>query len=203
MTNTSNKPNPGDLRSLWQTMPTTPVTITADEMRARATVFQRKVSRRNLVEYIASAFVIVVFGWYATWPVPATPLWPIANIMIIAGVLLIVWNLHRLARANAPPPAASAASLIDFQRAEYVRQRDALKSVWLWYIGPVVPGLILWLVAMGMGAPGHTPVRTLGSLAGTAVVAALVFGGIILLNLLGAARLQRLIEDLDRYSEKQ
>ena len=199
MTNTQ----PGDLQSLWQSMPTTPVTITADEMRTRASAFQRKVRRRNLVEYIASGFVVIVFGWYATWPVPATPLWPIANIMIIIGVMVVVWNLHRLARAATPPSGASATSLIDFQRAELTRQRDALKSVWLWYIGPVVPGLVLWLVAMGIGTADHAPGRTIANLAGTAVVAALVFGGIILLNLLGAARLQRQIEDLDRYSEKQ
>lgn len=196
-----NNTQPGDLQSLWQSMPTTPVTITAEDMRARATAFQRKVRRRNLVEYIASGFVVIVFGWYATWPVPATPLWPIANIMIIIGVLAVVWNLHRLARAATPPSGASAASLIDFQRAEYVRQRNALKSVWLWYIGPVVPGLIVWFIAAGVGMPGLIPMRAIIGLGGTALVAALVFGVIILLNLLGAARLQRMIDDLDRNKE--
>lgn len=193
---------PGDLRSLWQAMPTTPVAITADEMRTRASAFQRKVRHRNLVEYIAAAFVTVIFGWYATFPVPATPLWPIANIMIIAGVLVVVWNLHRLARATALPNSASAASLIDFQRKELVRQRDALKSVWLWYIGPMVPGLIVWFIAVGVGMPGLAPARALVGLGGAAVVSLLVFGLIILLNLLGASRLQRMIDDLDRYKEQ-
>ena len=193
---------PGDLRSLWQAMPTTPVAITADEMRTRASAFQRKVRHRNLVAYIAAAFVTVIFGWYATFPVPATPLWPIANIMIIAGVLVVVWNLHRLARATALPNSASAASLIDFQRKELIRQRDALKSVWLWYIGPMVPGLIVWFIAVGVGMPGLTPVRALIGLGGAAVVSLLVFGLIILLNLLGASRLQRMIDDLDRYKEQ-
>ena len=199
----SNTPNPGDLQSLWQSMPTTSVTITAEEMRLRAMAFQRKVRRRNLVEYIATAVVVAAFGWYATLPVPATPLWPIANLMIVAGALVIAWNLHRLARAATPPSGASAASLIDFQRGELTRQRDALKSVWLWYVGPVVPGFVLWLVAMGIGTPDHAPVRPIASLAITAVVAAFVFGGVIQLNLLGAARLQRMIDDLERYKEKE
>lgn len=194
-------PDPGDLRTLWQTMPTTPITLPVEQLRARATKFERKVHRRNRIEYIATAFVVVVFGWYATWPLPATPLWPIANLMIMAGALVVVWNLHRLARANTPPPGADAASLIDFQRAEYVRQRNALKSVWLWYIGPVVPGLIVWFIAAGVGMPGLTPMRAIIGLGGTALVAALVFGVIILLNLLGAARLQRMIDDLDRNKE--
>lgn len=197
----TNAPDPGDLRSLWQTMPTAPITLSVEELRTRATAFERKVRRRNLVEYIATAFVVVIFGWYATFPIPATPLWPMANLMIIAGVLVVAWNLHRLARASKPPPGADAASLVDFQRAEYVRQRDALKSVWLWYIGPIIPGLIVWFIAAGVGVPGLTPMRAAIGLGGTALIAMLVFGVIILLNLLGAARLQRMIDDHDRNKE--
>jgi amino acid transporter len=197
----TNTPDPGDLRSLWQTMPTAPITLSVEELRKRAMKFERKVRRRNLVEYLASAFVVVIFGWYATFPIPTTPLWPIANVMIIAGVLVVAWNLHRLARASRPPPGADAASLIDFQRAEYVRQRNALKSVWLWYIGPIIPGLIVWFIAAGVGMPGLTPMRAAIGLGGAALIAALVFSVIILLNLLGAAKLQRLIEDLDRNRE--
>jgi len=193
---------PGDLRSLWQTMPTTPVAITADEMRMRATAFQRQVRQRNLVEYVAAAFVTVIFGWYATFPIPATPLWPAANIMIIAGVVVVVLNLHCLARATTLPDNTTAANLIDFQRRELIRQRDALKSVWLWYIGPMVPGLIVWFIAVGVGMPGLAPVRALIGLGGAAVVSLLVFGLIILLNLLGASRLQRMIDDIDRYKEQ-
>ena len=199
----TNTPDPGDLRSLWQIMPTSPITLSVEELRAHATKFERKVRRRNLVEYIAAACVVVIFGWYATFREPATPLWPIANLMIVAGVLVVVWNLHRLARASKPPPGADAASLIDFQRAEFVRQRNALKSVWLWYIGPMIPGLIVWFIAAAVGTPNLSPMRAAIGLGGTALVAALVFGVIILLNLLGAARLQRQIDDLECYKEKK
>ena len=48
-------PDPGDLRFLWQTMPTSPITLSVEELRARATKFERKVRRRNLTEYIAAA----------------------------------------------------------------------------------------------------------------------------------------------------
>lgn len=34
---------------------------------------------------------------------------------------------------------------IDAHGAELVRQRDALRSAWLWYIGPLLPGLALFL----------------------------------------------------------
>jgi hypothetical protein len=183
-------------------MPVETVAVSAEEMRAKAHSFQAKIRRRNRVEYIATAFVVVVFGWYATRPSPATLLWPIANVMVIVGILVVALNLHLRARAVAPPSAASATSLIDFQRAELVRQRDALKSVWLWYIGPVVPGVIVWFIAAGMGTLAKYPDRGLTPLIGAGVVVALVFVILILLNLLGAARLQRQIDALDHYKEK-
>jgi hypothetical protein len=193
---------PGDLRSLWQAMPTTPVTISADEMRARALAFDRKIRRRNLTEYVAAVFVVGVFGWYATFPEPATPLWPIANLMIIAGVMLITWNLNRIARAATPPAHATATGLIAFQREQITRQRDALKSVWLWYIAPVVPGIVVWFIAVAVGTSDTTPMALAVGLGGSVLVCALVFGLIILVNLVGAARLQRMIEDLDRLGEQ-
>ena len=200
MTDTSIQP--GDLRSLWQSMPATPITITAEDMRARALAFERTVRRRNFGEYAAAMSVIGVCGWYATFPEPATPLWPIANLMIIAGVLLIIWNLNRLARTATPPASASTTDLIHFQRSQYTRQRDALKSVWLWYILPVIPGEILWFVAYAVGTPTESPVRSAVVLGGAALITSLVFGVVVLLNFLGAARLQRLIDDLDRFKDR-
>lgn len=198
---TTQPPPPDDIRSLWQSMPVAPVTISIEEMRVKARRFEKKIRRRNYIEYAASVFVVAIFGWYATFPEPATPLWPIANLMIIAGILAVVWNLHRKARAAAAPMETSAATLVDFQRAEFVRQRDALRTVWRWYILPVVPGMVVWLIAVGIGVPIKDPVRMAIALGVTVLVVMLVFGGIILLNLLGAAHLQRQIDALDRYKE--
>lgn len=193
---------PNTLQSLWQSMPAPQVSISADEMRARALAFERKVRRRNRIEYIAAAVVVAAFGWYATWPEPATPLWPIANLMIVAGTLLVAWNLHRIARAAATPAEASAGSLIDFQRAQYVRQRDALKSVWLWYLGPFVPGMVLWFTALWIGPPQAQQTATWGmGLIAAAGASIAVSAGIVVLNLIGAGRLQRLIDELDSYKE--
>jgi hypothetical protein len=191
-----------DMRAIWQAMPVETIAVSADEMRARAEKLAGAIRKRNKTEYFACGFVLLIFGWYATWPEPATPLWPIANIMIIAGVFLAAFNMHKRARANDPPPQASASALIEFQRTELIRQRDALKTVWFWYVLPSVPGVILWFIAAWIGNPDE-PMRVSIGLAGAALVVALVFAGIIWLNLLGAKRLQRQIDELDRYREKQ
>jgi hypothetical protein len=194
--------NTEDLQSLWQSTPTTPISVSVDDMRARSARFAQKVRRRNMAEYIACIVGAGIFTWYATWPEPATPLWPVANMMIVAGLFVIAWNLHRLTRAMTPPESASAESLIDFQRTEYVRQRDALKSVWLWYIGPVMPGLILWFIAAGDGTKTPDMLTRFVGLGGAAVISLLVFGAIIGINLLGASRLQNLIDELDKFGDQ-
>lgn len=198
----SNEHNGGDLQSLWQSMPAPQITLSVEEMRERASAFERKVRRRNMIEYVAAGIVIVMFAWYATWPAPATLLWPIANIMIIIGTLVVVRNLHRIARASATPASAPVEALLDFHRAGLVRQRDALRTVWLWYLAPFLPGLALWFAALWVGTPSH--MQTLKwsmSLGVSAAFAALVFAAIAVLNLIGAARLDRLIDELDSYKD--
>ncbi|HEX5007150.1 MAG TPA: hypothetical protein VFV70_08565 [Hyphomonadaceae bacterium] len=201
----SDKPvQPGDLRSLWQSMPTEPVVITPYEMRMRAALFEGRIRRRNRVEYIACAIVIAVFCWYATFRF-STILWPIANLMIAAATIYVGISLHRKGKAAATPDSGTVGSLVEFHRRELVRQRDALKSVWRWYLLPVVPGMILWFVAMWLG-PGQAAAKPEAFAVGLGMTFAfclLVFVTILFLNLLGAARLQRMIDDLDRYKEKE
>jgi hypothetical protein len=124
---------------------------------------------------------------------------------MIACCSFVVWNLHRRGRAVATPISASTSALIDFQRAELVRQRDALASVWRWYFLPFVPGMAVFAVFAWMGVIGNgvplERVRT-GVTIGVAVFGVSSIVG-ILLNLLGAAHLQRQIENLDRYMEKE
>jgi hypothetical protein len=201
----TNEPFTADsMQSLWQTMPTEPVTVSIEDMRDRSRKFERRIRRRNMIEYVAGAIVVVAFGWYATWPEPATPLWPVANLMIIAAALNVGWNLHRHGAARTASPDASVPDLIAFHRAELIRQRDGLKTVWRWYILPFVPGVVLWFTAMTVGAMArNAPASVLASLGGAFVVMLVVFIGVIALNLLGAAHLQRQIDDLDRYKEKE
>jgi hypothetical protein len=193
---------PGQLRSLWQSMPTDPVATTVYDMRMRAALFEGRIRRRNRIEFIACAIVAAVFTWYATFR-SATVLWPIANILIALTAIYVAFNLHRRGKAGATPDSGTVPSLIDFHRQELIRQRDALRSIGSWYVLPFAPGLVLWFVAMWIGrvADGARPVQLAFSLGAVFLLVAAVFALIWLLNLLGAARLQRMIEDLSRYTD--
>src|SRR5690606_4327207 len=65
------------------------------------------------------------------------------------------WQLHR--RASAVPPEESGiVPLHQFMRAQYVRQRDALRGIFWWYLLPFFPGTVLFL-AGSMYAPDTHP----------------------------------------------
>jgi hypothetical protein len=155
------------------------------------------------VEYIACIIVVVVFSWYATFK-SSTILWPIANLMIVAATFYVGVNLHRKGGARATPDSGTVDSLVEFHRQQLVRQRDALKTVWRWYLLPFVPGLMLWFFAMWFGRVqiGARPPPSVIALGMTFVFCVMVFVIILLLNLIGAARLQRMIDGLDRYKEE-
>src|SRR5476649_1432122 len=129
------KPPDFEPQTLWQSQPREydPMTIAA--IHEKAHVFQSKVRRRNLIEYIAC---VVGIAGYApalfqrnNWMMQA------GAAMIIAAIVFIAWQLHRRASAAALP--VSSDTLIDFHRRELIRQRDALRSIAVWYIGPIVP----------------------------------------------------------------
>jgi hypothetical protein len=191
-----------DIRSLWQSLPDDPIMISIDEMRAKAQKTQSSIRIRNFIEYGAFVLVVIGFGRFAlegpTWQASA------ANVFMIVCASLSAWNLHRQARATQLPADASASGLIDFQRAELARQRDATRTVWSWYLLPLVPGFAVFSVVAWMGYLQNdmSIERQREIVIGFNVVLVALFAIIVLLNLLSAAYMQRLIDDLDRYKEK-
>ncbi len=149
--------------------------------------------RRNLVEYIACIVVIAGFTpvllHQGSWMMRA------GAGLIMAATIFVAWQLHR--RASAAPLPVSGEALVDFHRRELIRQREALQSIAVWYLGPFVPGMVMLL--LGRWFQAHAPHRPLGFdhliifLAG--VIVALIWLGVWLLNQWGAERLQRRIDE--------
>jgi len=166
-------------------------TMTLDQLQAHGAKFQSKVRQRNRREYAASAFVILIFSLYLIW-FPA-PLMRLGSLLIIAGTLLMMIQLRRRGSTQALVRSPLAADYITAYREQLVRQRDALRSVWLWYFGPFLPGLIAFMAGLSLGPP-RLPWPLI---AGEALLTAAVFIGCVLLNRRGARQLQRRIEDLD------
>ena len=192
------------LCDLWQQTPDESPRFTPEQLRGRISKFERTIGRRNLVEYIAAALVIVLFAYYC-WIFP-TLLLRLGCVLLILGTAFVVYQLHRRASARHAPADMGLRNCIDFQRSELARQRDALNAVWSWYLLPFVPGMAVFLlglfqftmhIAEAAGRPFRSGIAVM-AFSFVAACIAIVFAAIWLLNRRAAGYLQREIDELDR-----
>lgn len=168
---------------------------------ARASTFARQIARRNRRERLAGWIQLPVwavtagfFLWQGEWLIA------LSQVLCGAGVLLVLRNLSR--RAGNLPPRPEEPCLAHLER-QYRHQLTALRSVPLWYVGPLVPGTLAFFAAATARMAESRGWST--ALEGTAVPFAVtlgVFAAVILLNRYGAwriaadiARLRRLAPD--------
>jgi glucan phosphoethanolaminetransferase (alkaline phosphatase superfamily) len=186
-----------DIKEIWGAQAVEQNLVTVERIRADADKFRSAVRRRNRVEYTAAVFVVAVFVAYI-WIFP-TPLMRLGSLLIIAAAILIMVWIHFRASANTIPSHISFMDYISRYREELRRQQTAARTVWLWYLAPWVPGIAVFTMgidrflkhALGNRAP-------LWPIALVIVVMVGVFAGVWLLNLWGARRLQRQIDELNR-----
>ncbi len=183
-----------DPKTVWTSQPTEYVPMSLAEIHQKARLFERRVRRRNVVEYIAGAIVVASFAPVLlrqdSWLMQAGA----ALLMAAAG--WGAWQLHRRAAARAVPERGE--TLIAFHRAELVRQRDALRNSGVWYIAPFVPGMVLLLLGRWLQAPArhrsveadHLVILAVGGFT------ALMLLAVWWLNQWAARRLQQQIDQL-------
>ena len=116
----------------------------------------------------------------------------IACALIIAGALWNMVHLRRRGCAGSIPEESTHESLVEFYRAELIRQRDLLKNVMTWAIVPVIPGMVTFLAANLTAHPrAWTAVIPFGA------ISALVFTLIWSANRHAALELEQEIQALD------
>lgn len=181
-----------DLKRLWQDQPLPLPAPSLDRVKADARATQRRVARRNALEYVACVLVLAVFSFYiAVFP---STLMRVGSALVMAGTLVVAWQLHRRASSTPLPEAVGEQGWLAYQRAQLVRQRDALRSAWLWYVAPFLPGVAVFRWGVEVDLPAGAPfVR--GWVANLGI--ALVFLAVAVLNRWAARRLQRQIDALD------
>lgn len=187
-------------RHAWQASGTDAALPALAEVRVGADRFHRLIRRRNAVEYAACVLVVGFFGYGALSGGIRDPIAQAGAWLIVLATIFVAWQLHSRASAVEPPAADAARSILVHQRAQLVRQRDALASVGLWYLAPFAPGLALMVLAPGI----RHGLGALGAGAWSAVaINFLVFGGVWWLNRRAARALQRAIDELDALSGEE
>jgi hypothetical protein len=193
--------NHDPLQKLWTQQTQEPFTMSIADIHVHAQRFQSRIRSRNLIEYAAAAFVIIAFSWMAV--IMPEPIVRVGAGLIVLGALYVCWKLHQLGRAATRSELdAGAQSWAAFHRAELLRQREALRTVWSWYLAPFVPGMLVFLAGVSFTAanPAPLPARLGVFLAALAIMAG-VFAAIAWLNALAVKRLDAEIAALDRARE--
>lgn len=192
---------PDPIKKAWQASVTAPALPPIETIRSGADLFYRKVRRRNRIEFAACALSVLCFSFYVFWLPLVTA--RIGSAMIVIGTLFAAWQLHRRAPAVAPPNEAGATSILAHTRAQLVRQRDALASIFTWYMLPFLPGLLVMMFAPVIERtpmpPGQDP-RGAWWLAMGVII--LLFAFLWWLNRRGARKLQKHIDDIDALTER-
>jgi hypothetical protein len=158
-----------------------------------ASQFQRTIRRRNATEYLGCG-VVAVWASVSAMNADAPGLSRVGMALLVAGALVVAVVLRKRGHAanDQPPLASSTREVLGWHREQLVRQRDLLRDVPVWYIGPFVPGVVLHLVGVVLASPGQGVYVGL-----TAAVVVSVFVGVALLNLRGARKLDEQIDELD------
>jgi hypothetical protein len=177
---------PDDPLGVWQNQPLENHPMQLEEIRRKARQFEKTIRNRNRREYIAALFVVMAFTYYIF---KFTDVWIRAgSALIIAGTFYVMYQLYRRASPEAAPGDLGLTASLAFHRRELERQRDLLQSIWSWYLGPLVPGLLVFTKGV---------MQRLGPGILLFTVQAVFFGGVWWINRRGAKRLSRQIAELD------
>jgi len=184
------------LQTLWTNQTEEPFAMSIADIHVRAARFQDRVRGRNWREQIVAAFLVVIFGWIA-WIVPDV-LVKAGAVLIIVGVIYVSVRLATFARAGSPRDLALAENWVAFYRGELMRQYTALNSLWRWYLGPLVPGMVLVMAGGALTPDNPAPLFAKAIVLSLGLTfAGAVFWGVNWINKVAARRLKIEIDRLD------
>lgn len=183
--------NDDELKMLWQTQPATLENYSFDKLQRDANTFRRMIVRRQIQESIAALLVASIFGFYA---------WQLDDVfmrlgcgLVAIGSFFILYHLHSRASMRELAPERMALPFASYFREELLRQRNALRSVWLW-LTPTMLGLSLFFWGMAQPKPAEFPWWIMSVI----YVPVLVVIG---MNFVAARKIQRKINQLDQLTE--
>lgn len=185
---------PDSPQELWRSQKEEAPAMTLADIRRKAETFQTTIHRRNAREYIGVAFGTILYGVFI-WILPGL-LTKFGAALTLLAMYYAVWQLHRDGAARELPADAAAGDCLAFHRRELTRQRDMLRRVGPWHIGPMVPGLGLLFAGLWLEKVRSSEDAVIMAL--SALFSLTVLAVVYWLNVRAANRLQR---DLDLLPE--
>lgn len=154
-----------DVRMAWQRQALDAPRISLAYLRHQLQRLRRRTQIRNACEYVGGlgAMVwVIAAGWDFIRP---RPLISVGIALWVLGMIFVLYQWHR--RASLPEAAESWGTLdaMQFYRQQLVRQRDARRGNWRWWLPSIAPGLVVLFVGLVVEVT-PTPWVAIGALAG-------------------------------------
>ncbi len=185
MTDTPTTPT----QQLWQQQPVEGTRMSLDEIRRRAVKFEKRIFWMNAREYVAGGIGMALMAYFTIRAHDS--LSRVAFGLLIAGTAYALIHMYVKGRPGTASEQVGA-QCANFFLEQLERTRKLVDNLW-WYLGPLVPGLLLLTVASARLRPQPKALLSL-ALGDLLLAAAFVF--IIRLNKRAARCLQRQIDEL-------
>jgi hypothetical protein len=136
------------LRAIWRGQAVTALQITPEQLRTRAAQFESAIRRRNLRDQVSFALTAIICACGVLLH---------GVVLRVGSALTVIWALssmywlHRFGALAAAPMDSSAQTCAAYHQQQLERQRDIALS-WPWGIGLALPGFVLVVVGLGVGA---------------------------------------------------
>jgi hypothetical protein len=176
---------PDDIRQIWNESNEEEYVMKIDQIRSKSESFATTAKWRNYREYGAAIFVIAMFAYYAF--ASDVMLIKIGSFCNIAAALYVMAQLKKRSSSTTVNPGAEP--IINYHRKQLETERNALRSVWAWYVLPTVPGYVLFTAGLFQSRPDADYTRYFA-------VTLLIYIFVLLYNAWGANRLQKEIDAL-------
>jgi hypothetical protein len=185
-----------NLRQQWKEQAMTTATMTLEDIRTRDLQLTSTTARRNTLEYLAggtAAMFLLVMAvlTFLNGNSAIDMLMASGFAALVLGIA--VAGIH-LFRNSGQAHNDLTASGVDHLRRRLKHERDLLRSVWLWYIGPMLPGFAL--IYGGLFFAGNV---SFAIIAGGLTLAFLLCVAII--NRRAASQIEQEIRDLSPNAE--
>lgn len=185
-----------DLQHIWQADGAAQTFTNPEDFMHRSGQFERRIRRRNILEYAAGVFIFAIAAPAAVaFAIDGMTGMAISMVLMMIGTAIALWNLHARASAERRRPEEDCRTHLV---AQYRRQADALRKVPLWYIGPLLPSVLGVYGTVAARAIGERPAMEIIANLGVPFAATLAFFGFVIwLNLRAARALERELKTLE------
>jgi hypothetical protein len=139
--------SPESLQQAWQRQALDAPRINLAYVRHRTENLRRRSRIRNGFEYvggIAGIALTLSGGWDFIRP---RPLMSVSVVLWVMAIVYLLFQWHRRASVQQPAEQWGTLDALQFYRQQLVRQRDARRRNWRWWLPPLVPCLVVMFAA--------------------------------------------------------